>query len=393
MWRTVRLNSLLMIGGLVACLPGCASFPESPLDIPWTESKPEFPDRILSVWADTILHQPGRPGVRGFGGRLYFYREGVAEPVKVAGSIRVYVFNGESTDPQRAAPLKVFAIRLEDLGKHHSKTSLGHSYNIWVPWDVVGGPNRVLSLIVRFDGINGGTVMGEPSTELLPGVSAAPPESHVQQVSHVELVEANPVQDRLTSLTIDLPPSFQRRLQQVPFQSPGVQSPTNHSSRDRSPASGYEGARRGPISQDAAGRDAESYRAQRGLNGASEVEAITPARQTTGRVINQPRAGIVSTGFATNSGRPIETAQTWEEANGSREALLQAPQVSGQADYYAPRRFPARREPRVQPGRPPLRRSPHPAGWPSSLPPTPRNGTGLQNSLNGSIPVESGWQR
>jgi hypothetical protein len=380
MLQTMRRILKLMVGGLAACMAGCAILPDTSMEFPWMEAKPELPDRILSVWADTILHQAGRPGVRGFGGRLYFYKEGSADPVKVAGSMRVYVFDGESTDPQRAAPLKVFVIRSEDLDSHHSKTSLGHSYNVWVPWDVVGGPNRVLSLIVRFDGTNGGTVLGEPSTELLPGLASGLPQvSPVQQVSHVELVKEDPIMDRLdrdklSSLTIDLPPSFQRRLQQMSVQ------PTEAASR---------GSARETGRQESA--PPETNRQLDGNAGAIP-ERVTPARSASRPTQTVQGGHTVEGGQPAQRRQPVQRGQ-FLEGQGGPQVVLEPPQVRNQAGYYAARRFPDRREPRVQPGRPPLRREPHPAAWASSLPPTPRSGNHRQNTRSESIPVENGWQR
>ena len=199
-------------------LCGCQSI-QTGWNASWFGEAPAatVPDRILVIWADTVLHQPGKPGIRGFGGRLYFYRDGETDPVTVDGSVTVYVFDGEALDPNRAAPLKKYVVTADQFAGHHSKTSLGDSYNIWVPWDRVGGPNRVFSLVVRFDGREGGTVLGQPSTKLLPGVAASDHAPFpIRRASHELTVEKDEgtanAQSGISSLTIDLPPSFQRRL-------------------------------------------------------------------------------------------------------------------------------------------------------------------------------------
>ena len=68
------------IGFLCALLPwlvsilGCQFAPKtSTMNWPWKNVNKEIPDRILPIWTDTVLHQPNQPGVRGFGGRIYFY--------------------------------------------------------------------------------------------------------------------------------------------------------------------------------------------------------------------------------------------------------------------------------------------------------------------------------
>jgi len=319
----------------------------------------EVPDRILAIWADTILHQPGKAGVRGFGGRLYFYADGNSDPVKVDGGVTVYVFDGEKLDPGNRAPLKKYLITADQFSSHHSRTSLGHSYSIWVPWDQVGGPTRTLSLIVRFDGREGGTVLSAPMEKLLPGVSKESSKStDIQQASFettdfendsrpAELhrkakssIGENPSgsgassneflsrghslqedltagsRERTTSHSIDLPPSFQRRL----------------------------------------------------LNDRS-LERSEETWERHGHSTNDVR--IKTSIEAQSVGDPFEESADREfDATGSVQ------------DYHSQRRFrssqsrfPAQRVSRFPQGPAPLRKKPRPSESLSALPPTPRTGS------------------
>ena len=67
------LNRLFVIVALCTWISGCASL-TSEHGMLWLDGQPraDLPDRILPVWADAVLHQPGKSAVRGFGGRLYF---------------------------------------------------------------------------------------------------------------------------------------------------------------------------------------------------------------------------------------------------------------------------------------------------------------------------------
>ena len=47
----------------------------------------DVPAEVLPIWTDTVLHQPGQPGIRGFGGRVYFYEEAKPDPVRVDGQL------------------------------------------------------------------------------------------------------------------------------------------------------------------------------------------------------------------------------------------------------------------------------------------------------------------
>lgn len=213
---------------------------------PWTKEKPiPQPDRVLAVWTDTVLHQTGQSGVRGFGGRVYFYEQDETDPIEVDGGLAIYVFDADKLQAHDQRPLRKFVFTAEQFATHMSRTSLGPSYSVWLPWGEVGGPPLRLSLIARYEGTAGGTTISEPTIKLLPGVPARSIESEqelakirsgapVQLAGHTRPAKSgvqgegenddefddSSVQtlDR-TSLhkhdikTIDLPPSFQRHFQ------------------------------------------------------------------------------------------------------------------------------------------------------------------------------------
>lgn len=138
-----------------------------------SDEEPVLPSRVMTIWTDAIHHQKDQPAQRGFGGRILFYDDEDSEPIKIDGNLTVYVFSDEPGQ-QNNRPERKFVFPAEQLKKHYSSGSLGHSYSVWLPWDEVGGPSRQLSLITRFDGVNGGTVISEPARKLLPGRSPLP---------------------------------------------------------------------------------------------------------------------------------------------------------------------------------------------------------------------------
>ncbi len=171
-WSFVKSILTVSFIGLSISSTGCQFSPKPPKGL-WSwkkeESKP-LPDRILAVWTDSVLHQPNQPGVRGFGGRIYFYEKEETTPIEVDGSFAVYVFdaNNDSTSDQK--PLRKFVFTADQFATHMSKTSLGPSYSVWLPWEEVGGPPMRLSLISRFEGRTGGTTLSDSTIKLLPGV-------------------------------------------------------------------------------------------------------------------------------------------------------------------------------------------------------------------------------
>lgn len=254
--QTIAPNNSLSIILLISILVcGCQPLMNKKSMIPWGSKKNEtkvVPDRILAVWTDTVLHQQGQTGVRGFGGRVYFYEKDKTDPIEVDGSLAVYAFNAEDDAIDSQKPLRKFVFTPEQLASHMSKTSIGPSYSIWLPWSSVSDPPQKLSLITRFEGVDGGTTISDPVIKLLPGIvkkssseksssaplvdranSSMPRDLGVQPASYSESRESNtPEQHGKRAVeTIELPPGFQRHLNKSDYPQNTV-DPNTRSLRD-----------------------------------------------------------------------------------------------------------------------------------------------------------------
>ena len=220
----------LLLGVFLVASPGCQFAPKHmPSDWLWKkETTTATPDRVLPVWTDSVLHQTNQPGIRGFGGRIYFYGKENTDPVEVDGSLAVYVFDADDANPSNQKPLRKFMFTADQFKSHMSKTSIGPSYSVWLPWGEVGGPPMRLSLIARFEGREGGTTISDPTIKMLPGVpvekevaktdsnSSKSSGSPVSLAGHSEPTKSFGKKDESDEKkeveTIDLPPSFQRHL-------------------------------------------------------------------------------------------------------------------------------------------------------------------------------------
>lgn len=160
--------ALMVIGGGCQFAPSKPSWPTN-----WfkKEQEPGIPDRMMVVWSDTVMHQPNKPGVRGFGGRIYFYRGNETDPIPVDGKLSVYAYDGDGGVEDPTKPLKKYVFTEDQFLEHMSHTDIGPSFSIWLPWDQIGGETRQISLVTRFDGRSGGVVISKPSMKLLPGVA------------------------------------------------------------------------------------------------------------------------------------------------------------------------------------------------------------------------------
>ncbi len=174
---------MLMLLAAIPLPSGCQFAPKkTPAGWSWTEEeKPVVPERILAIWTDTVLRQPNQPGVRGFGGRVFFYDKEQNDPIEVDGKLVVFVFDADDQDPENQKPLRKYVIDADDFAKHMSKTSRGPAYSVWLPWGDVKGPTKKLSIIARYEGRHGGTTLSDPTMKLLPGVEARTPKTMTPQ--------------------------------------------------------------------------------------------------------------------------------------------------------------------------------------------------------------------
>ena len=221
-WRVGCLFAMVVLTGCQTIQPG-AKFP-------WEKTaKFEMPEKIMAVWTEAVQHQDGKVAQRGFGGRIFFYDK-QEQPVKVDGTVMIYVFDNEDVDTGSYSPQKKFVFLGETLASHYSKCSLGHSYSFWIPLGPVGGASNNLSLVARLDGTNGGSVVSSMTRKFLPGVTppnttdvAIPTNRMLNSVKQVQYLEPestatesnNQSKTDIISHTIDLTPSFSKRLQLI----------------------------------------------------------------------------------------------------------------------------------------------------------------------------------
>nr|WP_234824065.1 hypothetical protein [Bremerella cremea] len=245
---------------------GCTSLGKMP-KMPWENDEPEYklPIKMVVNWKDTIRYNPNDPAVRGFGGRVHFYDES-NRPVRVEGQLTVYGYDdsrpGEA-DPER--PDRKFIFEADKLQTHYSMSKLGHSYSFWVPWDRVGGDQKEITLAPFFRTSAGQVLMGEQTTQALPGIVKRPNQDlqqnwspspsdqlppDVAQVTYQRKSytpaglqnEPSENQSKLRTTTITLPTSVQDSLRNsaLPTQSPRTSSTKANVPAVQQPANTFE---------------------------------------------------------------------------------------------------------------------------------------------------------
>lgn len=130
---------------------------------------PQVPSRIVSTWTETTLNRKGEAPQRGFGGRLLFFDDASEATIRVAGQLVVYAYDEAGREAHETQPTRRFVFPMDQFVRHESASKLGPSYSVWLPWDEVGGEQKNISLIARFEPQDGPLIVGEQTRHLLPG--------------------------------------------------------------------------------------------------------------------------------------------------------------------------------------------------------------------------------
>jgi hypothetical protein len=182
--RIAAVTGSLLAAMLLTTAAGCASQGSKWKFSNWNmkqavglepeEPEPVNPDRMVATWIDTTLSTVGKKPQRGFGGKLMFFEKGSEDPVRVEGNLVIYAFDETDRADHETHPTRKYIFPIEEFERHESESTLGPAYSFWLPWDEVGGQQRNISLIAKFEPKEGSVVLGEQTRHLLPGLTLDP---------------------------------------------------------------------------------------------------------------------------------------------------------------------------------------------------------------------------
>ena len=161
-----------------------------------------------------MFNEAGKPAVRGFGGRIYFY-DAKNKPVAVEGQLVVYGYDNNKAGGESKVPDRKYCFTPEQFTNHYAPTEMGASYSVWIPWDELGQPMADISLVPIFTASSGALVMGQPSRAMLPGPNTP------QTTSSIVDGTLPPIEMRPSLLTGD-PTHRDPAVQQAAFQQQAV---------------------------------------------------------------------------------------------------------------------------------------------------------------------------
>jgi hypothetical protein len=207
-FKVLSAAKLLLVLALM-CNVGCMKAWKTPkmfsLDNTWPfrdKDAPQegIPVRMVGTWTDTVMTQPGKKPVRGFGGRVMFYEHEGKKPILVDGQLVVYAFDEDGRDPTDNKPTRRYVFPPDQVAMRMSKSDLGASYSFFLPWDEAGGPKTEVSLICRFEPKSGGVVTGEQTRHMLPGPVGIAATGAKQPPKLPEGVPSKPMKQTLESM-------------------------------------------------------------------------------------------------------------------------------------------------------------------------------------------------
>ncbi|MEA1952487.1 MAG: hypothetical protein U9N87_13995 [Planctomycetota bacterium] len=171
------------------------------------------PNTVAVVWTTAVMEKEASRPTRGFGGMMTFYGKDKKNPVRVDGRLTIYAYENLSHEHDDSTPDRKYIFTPEQLQTHYGEGPVGPSYSIWIPWDEAGGERQEIGLIVRFDSVEGKTVMGKPTHNVLAGAKIA---KNRKPTTKSIAVKSNATKDNNVEHVCYLPPVDGKKRPQKP---------------------------------------------------------------------------------------------------------------------------------------------------------------------------------
>ena len=166
-WKSIGLFACLCSG-----LAGCSSLNVSkllPSKMPEATSKNPV-SAILAIWEPSEGQGVDQLPSRGFAGQILFITRRNAEPVKINGDVRIYVFDDAGDDSKQGEPIHQFDFSAEAWNRHLQTNSLGPSYHCFIPYTRKDNSSQThCTLRVRLTTESGRTTYSDMVSVVLPG--------------------------------------------------------------------------------------------------------------------------------------------------------------------------------------------------------------------------------
>ncbi|MFG0333981.1 MAG: hypothetical protein ACF8TS_11515 [Maioricimonas sp. JB049] len=143
---------------------------------PLKEATAEQPAiEVLCFWEAAEGRGLDNLPTRGFAGQVLFFTSGSAEPVKVNGDVRVYLFDDQGTPEEQARPIHQFDFHAHAWETFLRETNVGAAYQLFIPYTRKGVHQAECGIRVRFTPENGLPLYSKMAAITLPGKKVISP--------------------------------------------------------------------------------------------------------------------------------------------------------------------------------------------------------------------------
>lgn len=211
---------------LILCCQGCTgtSLLKLPAQVLPGARRHHQPARLLCLWEEAQGQGLDERTARGFAGQIMFFNGAEATPVKVHGTVRIYQYDDFDPEDLNPKPIHVFVFDDKGWNAHRAESTLGESYNVFLPYVKRHRDRAFCALKVEFIPEKGRPI-SSPITEVtLESRKSRPRNQSVTARNFVRRERDNPIPavkqaaaradnqrpDRLDSLTIRLPNATER---------------------------------------------------------------------------------------------------------------------------------------------------------------------------------------
>jgi hypothetical protein len=181
---------------VLACLAICGSSGCATLTIPWAAGKfakatAQNPAvQIVCLWEQAEGRDPDGIPCRGFAGQILFLANRHAAPLEIDGDVRIYLFDNVGSADDQAKPLRQYDFTSEAWRMHLTKSAVGPSYSVFVPYVRRGQANAQCSLRVRLTPKIGPVIFSELTTLPLRGPNVSSETTIISEPGPDERVQA-----------------------------------------------------------------------------------------------------------------------------------------------------------------------------------------------------------
>ncbi len=179
----LRIPLRTWLGLLLLFATGCSAVPLFSR-FRFVEADARHPvNEILCIWEAAEGRGLDNLPSRGFGGQILLFANGIKEPVKANGDVRIYVFDAQGVDGDSAKPLHQFDFPAAVWNAFLTPSNLGTTYQIFIPYTRKGMSSASCSLRVRFTPEGGLPIYSKMAVIDLGGHDSD--SSHAPKISHV----------------------------------------------------------------------------------------------------------------------------------------------------------------------------------------------------------------